>query len=129
MRIGHFSIMLLCALTGCAADTPGKSDTALIGPLPSAGIVQTTTAYQSITVTEAAPTGATLLGKVTGTACKNSMFDPPPTKETAVIQLRQKAANMGASGVYGITYGTDPNPVSKNCWAIITATGTAYSVK
>lgn len=122
------TVIAILALAGCS-QTPGQGTMALVGPLPSAGIIETTAAYQSVAVAEAVPAEAVTLGPVTGTSCKNSLLDPAPSQESALIQVREKAAAMGATGVHSIAYGTDPNPISKNCWAIITATGTAYAVK
>jgi hypothetical protein len=114
----------LLALAGC--NTPGRGTLSTIGPLPSAGVVATTPAYKNVVISTAIPLGAKVLGPVKGTACKNSLLDPAPTKADADIQLRQKAADMGATGVANVSYGSDSGAVFKNCWSIINATGTAY---
>lgn len=121
----HVLIAVL-TLTGCA-QTPGKGNMALVGPMPSAGIVDVTTAYAAVAVVPEMPIGSTPLGEVTGASCKNSLLDPPATNEKALVQLREKAALMGATAVYGVRYEPDPLPVAKNCWQIINATG--YAVK
>lgn len=113
------------SLHGC--QSPGKGTLAVVGPLPNAGIVETSDAtVSSVLVTDALPEGAVEIGSVEGRDCKNSLLDPAPSKDDAISQVRQKAFEMGATGIHSVTFGTDENPTSMNCWATIRAAAVAY---
>ena len=116
-------IAAACAtLAGCS-QTPGKGDLAVIGPLPAAGIVNThTTQTAPIVVADALPAGSTDLGAMEGTSCKNSMIDPAPTEAKALEQLKQKAADVGATGVAAVTYKRGGTSFVTNCWSTVKAT-------
>ncbi|EHK56799.1 hypothetical protein [Allomesorhizobium alhagi] len=123
------TIMLAAAcavLAGCT-QTPGKGNLAVIGPLPAAGIVNTNAAQVgTVAVAATVPAGAFDLGEVDGTSCKNSLLDPAPTEEKALVQLKQKAADRGANGVAAIKYDKGGLSYSTNCWSTVTAIGRAF---
>lgn len=119
--LGLFAI----ALAGCA-QTPGKGEMALVGPLPAAGIVHASPETQSLPIVNTIPDGATVLGSVEGLSCRNSILDPVPTQEKANDQLRQKASSMGATGIAAVSYERGGTSLVTNCWSTIAATGTAY---
>ena len=116
-----------CAIVAGCSQTPGKGDLAMVGPLPAAGIVNTNTEQTaSVTVAAAMPAGATDLGAVEGTSCKNSMIDPAPTEAKALEQLKQKAANAGATGVAAVNYERGGTSFVTNCWSTVKATARAF---
>jgi hypothetical protein len=58
---------------------------------------------------------------VTATSCSIKTFDPAPTPEDAIDQLRVKAARLGANGIMNVTC-ERPEGVSlaMTCWASLT---------
>ena len=58
---------------------------------------------------------------VTATSCSMKTFDPAPTPEDAIDQLRVKAARLGANGIMNVTC-ERPEGVSlaMTCWASLT---------
>ena len=93
-----------------------------VGSMP-APIVRQAWAVQ---VTETSPKGATMLGPIDGTSCKNKAWDPLPTEAKALEQLQIKAVALGASGVSGVQYANGEFSMATNCWASITASAMAY---
>jgi uncharacterized protein YbjQ (UPF0145 family) len=67
------------------------------------------------------------LGNIEATSCKNLMWDPAPTEEDALAQLKVKAANLGGNAVANVTYRHDGTSLNTNCWSSITATGVALA--
>jgi hypothetical protein len=121
------SIVLLAVglLVGCA-QTPGTGTGAIVGPLPAAGIVETSPDSAGIQIVDVLPAGAVEIGAVEGLSCRNSALDPAPTEEKATAQVRQKAKAMGATGVAGIRYERGGTSFVTKCWSTIKATGTAF---
>jgi uncharacterized protein YbjQ (UPF0145 family) len=116
-----------CALLAGCTQTPGKGNLAVIGPLPAAGIVNTNaTQVGTVALAASIPAGAFDLGEVDGTSCKNSLLDPAPTEAKALIQLKQKAANLGATGVAAVKYENGSLSYVTNCWATVRASGRAF---
>ena len=63
---------------------------------------------------------------VTATSCSIKTWDPIPTPEDAIDQLRVKAARLGANGIMNVAC-ERPEGVSMamNCWASLTCHGAA----
>ena len=117
-------IITVCAtlaLAGCIGPNP-RLGIAEVGSMP-APLVRQAWAVQ---VSDAPPAGATVLGAIEGTSCKNKAWDPLPTEAKALEQLQIKAAAMGATGVSAVTYTKGEFSMVTNCWASITASGMAY---
>ncbi|NGO54213.1 hypothetical protein [Allomesorhizobium camelthorni] len=116
-----------CAVLAGCTQTPGKGNLAVIGLLPAAGIVKTNdTQVGTVVVAATIPEGAFDLGEVDGTSCKNSLLDPAPTEAKTLIQLKQKAANLGAAGVAAVKYDKGGLSYVTNCWSTVRATGRAF---
>jgi uncharacterized protein YbjQ (UPF0145 family) len=62
-----------------------------------------------------------LVRSVTATSCSMKTWDPEPTPEDAIDQLRVKAARLGANGITNVTC-ERPEGVSlgMTCWASLT---------
>jgi len=63
---------------------------------------------------------------VTATSCSVKTWDPAPTRDDAIDQLRVKAARLGANGIMNVTC-ERPEGVSlaMTCWASLTCHGAA----
>jgi hypothetical protein len=63
---------------------------------------------------------------VTATSCSIKTWDPAPTPEDAIDQLRVKAARLGANGIMNVMC-ERPEGVSlaMTCWASLTCHGAA----
>ena len=63
---------------------------------------------------------------VTATSCAMKTWDPTPTPEDAIDQLRVKASRLGANGIMNVTC-ERPEGVSlaMTCWASLTCHGAA----
>lgn len=114
-----FAILSMFALSGC------------IGPLvPVAQIdEQSAISLERTTHTYEAgqtPKGAANLGPIEAVSCKNLMWDPAPTRQNAIAQLRQYARERGGNAVGEISCGdTELTNLVKNCWASLTCRGVA----
>jgi uncharacterized protein YbjQ (UPF0145 family) len=104
---------------------------ACVGPLVPVAKVDPTTSRQlesSVAVYDPglAPTGAMSIKPITATSCKNKAWDPAPTRENAITQLKLYAQQAGGNIVGNLTCdspaGTD---LATNCWSSITCRGTA----
>lgn len=122
-RVKTIAAMALSAivLAGCIGPNSnlGIAD---VGSMP-APIVRQAWAVQ---VTETPPKGATMLGPIDGTSCKNKAWDPLPTEAKALEQLQIKAVALGATGLSGVQYAKGEFSMATNCWASITASAMAY---
>jgi len=68
------------------------------------------------------------IGPVEGSVCKVGLYDPPPTKDEAIEQLRIAAVRTGANAVVGTECEDAGTSLTKNCFASITCRGTAVRV-
>lgn len=77
----------------------------------------------------ALPANARLLGPVQATSCKNKAWQPAPTNENAITQMKLLAQQMGGNAI-GSVYCEPPlgTDLKTNCWSSIRCTGTALSV-
>lgn len=111
-----------------------------VGPNPQMGVIRT--AEVSSEVRERAQLVQVLnapyspsivqkvVGAVTATSCKNKTWEPPATRGDALLQLRIKAAELGANALTNVLFdeqGTDA--WGTNCWQSITASADAVLLK
>jgi hypothetical protein len=115
------TIFAALSIVGCIGPSPSL-DIAEVGSMP-AQIVRRAWAVQ---VTDALPIGATTLGPVEGTSCKNKAWDPQPSEIKALEQLQIKAVEAGATGLTEVLYVKHEFSMVTNCWATITASAMAY---
>jgi hypothetical protein len=70
------------------------------------------------------------LGPIEATSCKSLMWDPVPTREDAVSQLRIRTLNLGGNGLLNLACDArEGTSVSKNCWSSITCSASAVNVE
>lgn len=71
----------------------------------------------------------TVIQPLRATSCKNKMWDPTPTQEDAIDQLRVMAARLGGNGLLNVTCEA-PSGTSliTNCWSSLTCHGAAVKV-
>jgi hypothetical protein len=69
-------------------------------------------------------------GPIEATSCKSLMWEPVPTREDAVNQLRVRAMNLGGNGLLNLMCDArEGTSVSKNCWSSITCAASAIQVE
>jgi hypothetical protein len=69
------------------------------------------------------------LGPIEATSCKSLMWDPVPTREDAVNQLRVRTVKLGGNGLLNLMCDArEGTSVSKNCWSSITCAASAIQV-
>ena len=70
-------------------------------------------------------------GEIEAYSIKHVLWDPTPTNENALDQLRLNALELGANGIINIRYtkGTPAEILTRNCWSSIKVTGTAVTLK
>lgn len=57
---------------------------------------------------------------ISATSCKNKLWDPEPTRENAIEQLRVKAARIGADTVTNLFCRDEPTTnLGTNCWSAV----------
>lgn len=115
------TIFAALSIVGCIGPNPSR-DMADVGSMP----VQIVRQAWAVQVTDALPIGATTLGPVEGTSCKNTAWDPPPSEIKALEQLQIKAVEAGATGLTEVLYVKREFSMVTNCWATITASAMAY---
>lgn len=76
------------------------------------------------------PANAKLVGPVEGTSCKLKAWDPTPSNEKAIQQVKFMARERGGNAIAAVNceppLGTN---LGKNCWSSIRCTALAYSVQ
>jgi hypothetical protein len=65
--------------------------------------------------------------QVEGISCKNKLWDPSPTNESAIAVMRREAAEAGFNSVHLTSVASAENAIIMNCWTAIRATGTAFN--
>lgn len=76
------------------------------------------------------PEGARLIGNVEATSCKNKAWDPAPTTENAIVQMKALAQKRGGNAL-GNLYCEPPmgTNLGTNCWSSVRCTATAYLIQ
>lgn len=115
-------LMSLLLLAGC------------VGPRVPVTNVDAATSSQlnnSVKVVEgpALPSNAKTLGPVQATSCKNKAWQPSPSNENAITQLKLLAQQLGGNAI-GSVYCEPPvgTDLKTNCWSSIRCTAMALSV-
>ena len=70
----------------------------------------------------------TPIGKIESWSCKSKLWDPDPTREDALSQMKLKASSFGANGILDIWCSSQGTGLDTNCWASIVCVGTAIKV-
>ncbi|WP_092084695.1 heavy metal-binding domain-containing protein [Bradyrhizobium brasilense] len=65
------------------------------------------------------------VGQVTASACQKLTSDPLPTHDYALALLKQQARLRGGNGVMNVSYSESATSIIGNCWATVSASGTA----
>ena len=73
------------------------------------------------------PPIADRLGIVSAYSCKHLLWDPPATKEDALLKLRLKALEMGAHGIVDVVFENKGTGLDTNCWETWQAKGTVVT--
>ena len=67
---------------------------------------------------------------ISATSCKHLMWDPDPTQENAVEQLKVKAARIGANVVTNLFCRAEPTAsLGTNCWSSVVCEAAAMRVE
>lgn len=114
-------LVLTTILAGCG---PGVSVT----KVDSATATQLAT---SVKIIEGVPPAQSQsLGEVEATSCKNKAWDPSPTKENAILQMKSITRQKGGNAI-GNLYCEPPlgTSLGNNCWSSIRCTATAFAVQ
>ncbi len=71
-----------------------------------------------------------VIGEVTGNSCRNLLWDPEPSREDALNQMRYWALERGANGLAEMRC-EEPGGFSlaTNCWESLTCTAKALRIK
>lgn len=75
------------------------------------------------------PAGAKSLGEVQATSCKHMAWEPSPTNENAITQMKSVARKKGGNAITNV-YCEPPlgTTLTPNCWSSIRCTATALLV-
>ncbi|MGH8705068.1 MAG: Rcs stress response system protein RcsF [Burkholderiales bacterium] len=125
MRHACAAVVVLALLTACGpfiqvvrvADLPPEKQTAL-------------NAVRFYEAAELAKLSYEVVGEVTGNSCRNLLWDPSPSREDAVNQMRYWALERGANGLAEV-HCEEPGGFSlaTNCWESLTCKAKALRVK
>lgn len=77
-----------------------------------------------VAMVDQAPASGT---QVEGISCRNKIWEPAPTNESAIAVMRREAASAGFNSVHLTSVGPASNALMMNCWSAIRATGTAFN--
>ena len=97
------TILLCLAMTGCATWSTGSVDRSSSDV--KATVVPTSPDKIRLTDTDIVDKKYQSLGDISVTVNKTTIFHPNPTQELVNIQLREKAAALGADAVILVRYG------------------------
>ena len=111
------AVTALLFVSGC---TPDSQTTRVLLPQ------DTPTAIPQVAVVETLPAGSTVIGSMSADSCSRKTGQPPPSPEEALVNLKIAAASKGAIGLVNVTYRQGDMDLGRNCWAWVSATGTAY---
>lgn len=113
-------ILIPVALSGCS--TWSASD---VSNVKAADVAPVKTAPNQVLVTEADITDRpyTVLGDISVTVNKTTIFNADPTREMVNDKLREQAANLGADAVIFVRYGTAG--ISMMSWGSLDGKGRA----
>lgn len=64
---------------------------------------------------------------VEGISCKNNLWDPEPTNESAKSVMRREAAKFGYKSAHLLIVEPVKSAYGLNCWAAISAKGIAFN--
>ncbi len=78
---------------------------------------------------EIKPSQYKYLGTAKATSCKNLIWEPSPTKEDAVAQLKLKAKNMGGNGIVNIVCKESGTSFDRNCCSSVTCDAVAIKTE
>lgn len=81
---------------------------------------------EAIKLVRSAPPSTSGGKDVSGTSCKNKIWEADPSAENAIALMKRQAAKLGMNVVYVASVGNDPTALVMNCWSAITATGIAF---
>lgn len=119
------SVALLClGIAGCGtsahnADVPAGVYTGLAGK-PDIGDTSRVAVV---------PTGPSIEqgGKaVSGTSCKNKVWEPAPSEENAIALMKREAEGLSLNAVHSVSVDPDATALLKNCWSAVVAKGIAF---
>ena len=68
------------------------------------------------------------IGNIESWSCKSKLWDPDPTREDALSQMKLKASSFGANGILDVQCASEGTRLATNCWASIVCVGTAIKV-
>jgi hypothetical protein len=97
---------VLFALGGCASWSTSSVEPPAGTASPQAAAVKSDPAKIVITETDITDRPYTVLGDISVTVNKTTLFHPDPTKEMVAAKLREEAAGLGADAVVLVRYGT-----------------------
>lgn len=63
---------------------------------------------------------------VTGTSCKNAVWDPSPSEGNALALMKGQAFRLGYDAVHSVKVERVAGAIFLNCWSAITASGIAF---
>lgn len=77
----------------------------------------------------AIPPGAKNLGEIQATSCKHLAWEPAPSNENAILQMKSVAKKKGGNAISNV-YCEPPlgTTLTPNCWSSIRCTATALLV-
>lgn len=118
-------IILPFLLAGCGANSSINSDR------PS-GVSLIDTAVpklSSVQVTSIGPSVNEGGKALSGSSCRNKVWQPAPTEEVALNQLKLQAEKQGLNAIHSVQYKKEGTSLITNCWATIYATGIGYKLQ
>lgn len=77
-----------------------------------------------VAMVDQAPEGGV---QVEGISCRNKVWDPAPTDDSAIAVLRRETAEAGYNAVHLVSVERVSGAMLMNCWSAIRATGLAFN--
>lgn len=110
-------------LSGCVGSFAYNTDTRS-GPHFDATPRKAVAAQSGITITPSGPPGL----EVSGTSCKNLLWDPAPNRDNAINLMKSDARAKGFNAVHSVREVKRGTSLQTNCWASITYAGVGYKL-
>ena len=108
-------------ISGCVGSFAENSDRPALSGLAPREAVNIT---EGVSVHPTGPNGIS----VTGTSCKNLLWDPSPSQESALRLVKQQAKEKGYNAIHSVKVKSGGSSLIINCWSHITITAIAFKV-
>lgn len=124
MKLKMLAAAAAVALAGCG--TTAENADVPRGVYLGMGDRPAVVAVAGVQITASGPAIGEGGQRVAGTSCKNKLWDPAPSEESARNLMLGQARERGFNAVHSVEVKPDAAALARNCWDAIIAEGVAF---